>query len=195
MKKILLIILFCFLSNGCNKKAPKIELPNQLKWGMTVDDVKSKGVNISYKRESEDHNNQYYLIKSKSFPELKFKMVIFKKNDGLISYTQNNNYYTSPTIFSDTNYDLTGEKAISLYNSYINQFDKLYYSSSANKNIEPHNNFWVNPICKGERFCIISEKTYKDNIDTELKISLSVIKAENSIDNIGVVQISFIKKE
>lgn len=194
MKKALFIIIFCFLSNGCNKKAPKIELPNQLKWGMTVDDVKLKGVNISYKSESEDHNTQYYSIKSEFFPELNFKMVIFKKNDGLISYTQNTNYYTSPAVSSDTNYDSTGEKAISLYNSYISQFDKLYYSSSANKNIEPHNNFWVNPTCEGERLCIISEKTYKDNIDTELKISLSVIKAENSIDNVGIVQISFIKK-
>lgn len=195
MKKTLFIILFCFLSNGCNKKAPKIELPNQLKWGMTVDDVKFKGVNISYKMESEVHNYQYYTIKSESFPELNFKTVTFKKNDGLISYTQSNNYYTSPEVSSNTNYDSTGEKAISLYNSYISQFDKLYYSSSANKNIEPHNNFWVNPICEGERICIISEKTYKDNIDTELKISLSVIKAENSIDNVGVVQISFIRKE
>lgn len=195
MKKTLFIILFCFLSNGCNKKAPKIELPNQLKWGMTVDDVKFKGVNISYKMESEVHNYQYYTIKSESFPELNFKTVTFKKNDGLISYTQSNNYYTSPEVSNNSNYDSTGEKAISLYNSYISQFDKLYYSSSANKNIEPHNNFWVNPICEGERLCIISEKTYKDNIDTELKISLSVIKAENSIDNVGVVQISFIKKE
>ena len=195
MKKTLFIILFCFLSNGCNKKAPKIELPNQLKWGMTVDDVKFKGVNISYKMESEVHNYQYYTIKSESFPELNFKGVTFKKNDGLISYTQSNNYYTSPEVSSNTNYDSTGEKAISLYNSYISQFDKLYYSNSANKNIEPHNNFWVNPICEGERICIISEKTYKDNIDTELKISLSVIKAENSINNVCVFQISFIKKE
>lgn len=194
MQKKLFIILFCFLSIGCNKKETKIELPNQLKWGMSVDDVKHMGVNISYGDESEDHNFQYYSIKSDSLPELDFKTVVFKNNDGLVSYTHNNNYYSSPRLDSDTEYDSTGEKAISLYNSYISQFDKLYYSSSAHKNIEPYNNFWINPICEGEQLCIISEKTYKDNIDTELKISISVIKAEKSINNVGIVQISFIKK-
>lgn len=195
MQKKLFIILFCFLSIGCNKKETKIELPNQLKWGMSVDDVKHMGVNIFYKGESEDHNFQYYLIKSDSFPELDFKSVVFKKNDGLVSFTHNNNYYSSPGLDSDTNYDSTGEKAISLYNSYISQFDKLYYSSSAHKNVEPYNNFWINPICEEEELCIISEKTYKDNIDTELKIAISVIKAENSINNIGIVRISFIKND
>ncbi|WP_141670846.1 hypothetical protein [Gilliamella sp. wkB178] len=195
MKKILFLILFCFLSIGCNKKETKIELPNQLKWGMSVDDVKLKGVDISLKGESKNHNNQYYLIKSESFPELNFKIVIFKQNNGLINYTQNSNYYSSPTVISDESYDPTGEKAISLYNSYISKFDKLYYSSSVNKSIDPRDNFWVNPTCEGDRPCIISEKMYTDNIDTELKITLSVIKAENSIDNVGIVQISFIKKE
>ena len=195
MPKKLFIILFCFLSISCNKKETKIELPNQLKWGMSVDDVKHMGVNIFYKGESKDHNNQYYLIKSESFPELNFKTVVFKKNDGLINYTQNSNFYASPTVISDESYDPTGEKAISLYNSYISKFDKLYYSSSVNKSIEPHNNFWVNPTCEGDRPCIIAEKMYTDNIDTELKITLSVIRAENSINNVGIVQISFIKKE
>jgi hypothetical protein len=194
MKKALFIILFCFLINGCNKKVPKIEIPLQLKWGMTVDDVKLKSINIYYGGEIEDHNGQYYSIESETFPELNFKVVIFRKNEGLISYTQNNNYYSSPVVSSDTHYDPTGEKAISLYNLYIDQFDKLYYSSSANKKIEPHNNFWVEPACDGEQICIISEKVYMDNVDTELKISLSVIKAENNIDNVGFVQISFIKK-
>lgn len=195
MKKTLFLILFCFLSIGCNKKETKIELPNQLKWGMSVDEVKLKGVDISLKGESKDHNNQYYLIKSESFSGMNFKSVVFKQNNGLIRYNQNSNYFSSPTFISDERYDPTGEKAISLYNSYISKFDKLYYSSSINKSIEPHDNFWVNPTCEVNRPCIISEKKYTDNIDTELKITLFVIKAENSIDNVGIVQISFIKKE
>ena len=194
MEKKLFIILFCFLSIGCNKKETKIELPNQLKWGMSVDDVKHKEIDISERRESADHDYQYYDIKSTTSPEQDSALAAFKKNEGLISYTQNIFYSPSPDAFGDKNYDPNGEKAISLYNSYISQFDKLYYSSSANENIEPYDDFWGKPSCEGERFCTISEKIYTDNIDTVLKVNLFVLKAENSINNVGFLGIYYSKK-
>lgn len=68
-----------FLSIGCNKKETRIELPNQLKWGINVDDVKHKGISISYQGESVDHNYQYFVIETTAYPELDFKSAIFKK--------------------------------------------------------------------------------------------------------------------
>lgn len=192
MKRFLFIILFCFLSAGCIDNEVEIDLPDGLKWGIKVDDVKAKGISIFKNDAVKDHYNQYYLIKSDSYPELESKMIIFSPDNGLVGYNFSNSYYSNPTHKFDKLYDPNGEKAISLFNLYINKFDELYPSDSSAKEITSSPNFWVDYPCE-DKVCVISEKIYKDKIGTVLTISLVIIKSEENINNIGSLLVSFKK--